>query len=116
MHDYSNIQQSHFSYLAHEMKIIGRIILKGPCRLSAVIEGEIQSLDKGLIVIEMKGRVTGNIRCADIEIYGTVEGDIHSSGKVILYSTAKLIGKIQAQSMVIHPGANVEMTGHTTEI
>lgn len=116
MHDYSNIQQSTFSYLAQEMKITGRVVMKGPCRISAMIDGEIQSLDKGLIVLEMKGKVSGNIRCADIEIYGSVEGDIHSTGKVILYSTAKLKGKIQAQSMVIHPGAYVEMTGHTQEI
>jgi cytoskeletal protein CcmA (bactofilin family) len=115
MHDYSNIQQSTFSYLAYEMTITGRVVVKGPCRISATIDGEIQSLDKGLIVLEMKGKIIGNIRCADIEIYGTVQGDIHSTGKVILYSTAKLHGKLQAQSIVIHPGAFIEMTGHTQE-
>lgn len=116
MIDYSSIQQTPFSFLSKGTAINGKISLDGPTRLSSHIDGEIHCKGQMQLVIEIEGRVKGTIQCHDLDVYGQVDGTIISNGKVTLYPTAKILGQIEARSLVIHPGASVEMTGHTKEL
>jgi cytoskeletal protein CcmA (bactofilin family) len=113
--DYSTVRQAPFSFLSKGSKIQGKIQIKGPCHLSSFIDGELISVDPVLTVIELEGKVKGQVHVHDLEVYGTIEGEIFAKGKVTLFPTAKVVGKIQANSLVVHAGALVEILGHTLE-
>lgn len=116
MIDYSTVKQSPFSFLSPGSKIIGKIQLKGPSRVNAFIEGELVGIDPVTLVLELEGKVKGKIVAHELEVYGTIEGEVHASGKVTLFPTARVQGKIEAGSLIIHAGAEVEILGHTQEL
>lgn len=115
MIDYSGIHHQDFSYLSKGSKISGKLVFSGLTRISSQVEGEIQTLDDASLIIELDGKIKGDITCQNLEVYGQVDGTILSSGKVILYPSAFVKGQITTQSLVIHPGAQVEIRGHTKE-
>lgn len=100
--------------------------------LTLVMKGEL-SLDEDLIIDgRFEGPVIDGARClsigtfakvkADIhgdsaEIAGTVDGDFHGSGTVVLRRTARLRGAISAGTLRVEDGTNLEnaiLTGRIT--
>lgn len=91
--------------------------------LTLVMKGEL-SLDEDLIIDgRFEGPVIEGARClsigtfanvkADIhgdsaEIAGTVDGDFHGSGTVVLRRTARLRGAISADTLRVEDGTNLE--------
>ena len=71
-------------------KINGDIVTKGPVRIaqSAIVDGDIQG--------------------GDIRVGGTVLGDIHSNGQVILGKQSTLKGDIVYRKLLIEDGAQFE--------
>ena len=65
------------------------------------------------LIIEKNGAVTGEVACNNIEIYGNFEGMIKASGKVTLYPSAKVKGRVEATELRIYPGAVLNIDGHT---
>lgn len=115
METYIDIPGQKFSLFGQGSRMSGTFKLLGHTRLWSHIEGEIQMQDDSDLCIESEGRVEGTIVCGNLEIYGEVKGEIRSSGKLVIYPTARVQGQIQAANMVIHPGALVNMDGHTLQ-
>ncbi len=113
MVDYLDIQSSDFNFLSPESSIKGDIFLSGKSKINCRIEGEIRVQDQSEIFIGPKGSVRGNIYCHDLKISGSFDGKVHATGKVIIFSQAKIRGEIISSNLVIHPGAFIEIKGHT---
>jgi cytoskeletal protein CcmA (bactofilin family) len=81
----------------------GKLYFEGVVRIDGFFSGEI--FTKGKLIVGEKGEVKGNIEVDEVDIAGIVEGNIVSSGKVCLRSTAKVIGDIQTKTLVVEEGA-----------
>lgn len=115
MSDYIQLRQQNFSFLGKDCKLVGRFEFFGVTRFASQLEGELQMSSHSTLTVEREGKFSGVIDCFDLEVFGSIEGEIRSKGTVIFYSSSKFIGKIMAQGLKIYPGAQVNMDGHTIE-
>lgn len=109
------IQNQEFTYIGKTTSISGTFNFSGPTHLQGHLHGDIVVLNSAKLVLEIGSHTEGNLECADLDIYGDFTGEIHSSGKVTVYPTAVVEGKIVSHSLEILPGAVINMSGHTEE-
>lgn len=87
---------------------------------SVVVKGEIHSREDLSIDGEMEGKleigqnrltigpnakVRASIRAREVEIYGTVQGNVEASDRIILRKNSRLTGDLKMASVVIEDGA-----------
>ncbi|EQC46087.1 polymer-forming cytoskeletal protein [Bacteriovorax sp. Seq25_V] len=108
-----NINEQTFCFLGKDSVIRGELILSGEVHLSSTVEGDLTLKTNHTLSIEPHGKVIGTVTGINIDIYGTVTGDINASGTLRIFPSAKVEGKISAKALIIRPGAVVNMTGHT---
>ena len=101
-----------FEVRTRSVSVIGpTLIFKGELSanedliIEGQIEGKIAHQDKNLTVGK-SGRVTANIHAKQIEILGTVDGDIRGDDIVKLAKTAVVNGNIQCGRIVMEDGAH----------
>jgi cytoskeletal protein CcmA (bactofilin family) len=82
----------------------GKLFFEGTVRIDGYFSGEI--FTKGKLIVGEKGEVKATIEADELEIAGIVEGNIISSGKVFLRSTARVLGDIQTRTLVVEEGAS----------
>lgn len=103
----------HYNILGANSRITGDLMLTGDAIVNSSIEGSIEVQGNGKLVLERGSFVKGKIKAIDLEIFGTVEGDIECSGLVAIRSSAEVTGNIKSGRLVIYPGAVVEMTANS---
>lgn len=104
-----DFKEFHYNVLGSKSRVKGDLHLSGDAIITSEIEGSIQVLDEGKLILERGSFVKGKIFAVDLEIFGTVEGDIVSTGLVSVRSSARIKGSLKAARLVIYPGAIVEM-------
>ena len=110
-----DFRQFHYNILGTHSRVKGELILSGDAIITSTIEGSIEVLDQGKLVLERGSFIKGKIKAIDLEIFGKVEGDIECSGLVSIRSSAEVIGSIKSSRLVIYPGAVVEMKASSQE-
>ena len=73
-----------------------------------IVWGQLQGkiiLDNNDLNIEQGARVSAEIRAKNIEIKGTVEGNIQAKGRVVIAPNGQVTGDISASRISIHEGA-----------
>jgi len=80
----------------------GNIESDGTIRVDGKVKGDIRV--SGDVFVGTNAVITGNIFANNINLSGTVEGNINSSGVLRILSTAKLYGDIQVHSFVADEG------------
>ncbi len=60
---------------------------------------------KGKVFVGQAGKVTGEIRCKNCEVEGTVDGKVVVEELLSLRSMSKLYGEIKTGKLAIEPGA-----------
>jgi cytoskeletal protein CcmA (bactofilin family) len=116
MPDFINLKNQVFSFLGKDSSIKGTFHLKGVTHIASQLEGELFMDNDSDLCIESSGSFEGSVECHNIEIYGSFTGELKASGKVTVYPPARLEGKINAGKLEIHPGATLNMSGHTDEL
>ena len=111
-HDF---KQFHYNVLGVKSQVIGNLALSGDAIITSYVEGSIEVIDSGKLVLERGSYVKGKIKAIDLEIFGQVEGEIECSGVVSIRSSAQVTGSIKSARLVIYPGAIVEMTANSQE-
>lgn len=111
MNSYIDLRDQDFSFLGKNSSFSGVFNLNGPTHLASQIEGEIYVKNNFELCIEQDGHIQGTIQCHDIDVYGSIEGTLESTGKVTIYPSAKVQGKIKAKDLIIYPGAVVNIDG-----
>lgn len=96
----------------------GIISCQSSIRFDGKHQGEINAENK--IVIGDKAIINGTLTADNIEIFGLVKGDSHAKCTVTLSSSAKYIGNIFTNQIIILEGAvfngNIEMPLKTKEV
>ncbi len=111
-HDF---KQFYYNILGVKSQVIGNLILSGDAIITSSVEGSVEMLDKGKLILERGSFIKGKIKAIDLEIFGRVEGEIECSGLVSIRSGAQVSGTIKSGRLVIYPGAIVEMTADSQE-
>jgi len=105
-----DFREFHYNVLGAKSKFIGDLTLFGDAIITSEIHGSIEIKEEGKLILERESFIRGKIRAIDLEIFGSVEGDIECSGLVSIRSSATVIGNIKSGKLVIYPGAVVETT------
>ena len=113
MADYINLQEQDFSFFGKGSRLKGSFNLSGSTHISSFIEGEIVMENEADLLIEKNGTIKGKVWFHNIEIYGAYEGVVKASGKVTLFPSAHVKGRIEAKELRIYPGAILNIDGHT---
>ncbi|MCP3672357.1 MAG: polymer-forming cytoskeletal protein [Gammaproteobacteria bacterium] len=113
MNQLIDIRDQDYCFVGEGSEIKGSIVLRGTTHLASNIEGEVKVDSDSLLIIEREGIIDGTISCYDLEIYGKVKGKVISSGKITIFPSAEVNAELFSQSLVIFPGATVNMTSQT---
>lgn len=97
-----------YNVLGSRSKVTGDVVLCGDAIITSEIHGSIEVLEQGKLVLERGSFVKGKIKAIDLEIFGTVEGDIECAGLVSVRSSARITGTLKSGRLVIYPGAIIE--------
>ena len=90
--------------IAQGTQLQGNMMTASDCRIDGALRGNIES--KAKIIVGRNGVIEGNIKCANIEIEGSVKAEsLVVTELVSLKSTANLIGNIETGKIAIEPGA-----------
>ncbi|MDP9039975.1 MAG: polymer-forming cytoskeletal protein [Acidobacteriota bacterium] len=93
--------------IGRSVTIIGRFSAQEDVSLDCVVEGSI-SLPQSRLTIGPNGRVKADIEAQDVVIYGSVEGNVHASGRIELREAAVLQGDIVASRLSIEENTTVK--------
>jgi cytoskeletal protein CcmA (bactofilin family) len=83
--------------------IKGNVYADGDFRIDGRIEGNIECASK--IVIGPTGEVAGTVACENLEIMGTVNGNIRIRDNVSLKRSSNYTGEMLTKTLDIEPGA-----------
>ena len=91
----------------------GKLTFEGTVQIDGEFFGDIDS--PGHLVISAGARIDGTVNVASADISGEVNGKLTTSGALELRQTAKVVGELSVQALVIERGAHfegqVQMTG-----
>lgn len=114
MIDDKDFKDFHYNVLGSNSMIVGDLTLSGDSIVNSHVHGSIEVKEHGKLILERGSFVKGKIKAIDLEIFGTVEGEIDCLGLVSIRSSAQVFGKIKSGRLVIYPGAMVEMQSRFT--
>jgi cytoskeletal protein CcmA (bactofilin family) len=100
----------------------GNIESQGTVKVDGKVKGDLKI--SGDLIIGINATIMGNIYANNVDIYGTVEGNTHSSGVLKILATARLYGDIEVHSFIADEGGvfqgkcsmlDVTQNGHLLE-
>lgn len=95
--------------IGQRMVIEGDLRFSGGLMVEGTVKGSIQadSDTDAVLVISPQGRIEGQLHAPQVELSGTIEGDIIASERLILGSSAKVHGNIYYKLLEMAAGAQV---------
>ncbi|MDR0420797.1 MAG: polymer-forming cytoskeletal protein [Prevotellaceae bacterium] len=94
---------SNINRICENTKITGIIETSGDIRIDGILEGSVTST--GRVVIGSKGKIKGDLHCAQIDVSGKIRGNIIATDVLMLKEKSVLIGEITVQKLIIESGA-----------
>jgi cytoskeletal protein CcmA (bactofilin family) len=110
-----SLDERDFVFIGKSSKFKGDLFISGPGHINGVLTGNIKVETENKLIVEPTGHIQGSIQGHDVDIYGRVDGDVITTGVLCIFPSAQITGKINARSMIIKPGAKINMIGHTFE-
>lgn len=100
---YGEASSSSINLINEGTSIKGDISANGDTRIDGELVGNIDS--KGRLVVGPQGKITGEIKCKNVEVSGFIKGKVAASELLTLKSSAKIEGDIIAAKLSVEPGA-----------
>ena len=94
------------SSIGEESFFEGKFAIRGSLRIDGIFEG--QSLLVDQLQIGPKGRVKTNIIATSVVVEGVIIGTIAASRRILLLSTARVLGDIKTPELIIQDGVILE--------
>lgn len=101
-------------FLAAGTSFEGDLHFSGTLHLNGNVRGSITTTD--VLIIGEHASVEADIKAGELQIYGTVIGDIDCSRRVEICETGRLQGAVRAPSLVIKEGGIFEGTSRTSSL
>ena len=100
-----DVRRRKTSVIGPTLKFKGELSANEDLIIEGEIEGTIAHEGKSLTVGK-EGRVKADIAAKTVEIYGTVEGNVHGEDVVKLAKSAEVIGNVTCARIVMEDGAH----------
>ncbi len=84
----------------------GRFAVRGSLRIDGCFEGRMLRVDQ--LQVGAKGRVKTDIEASSVVVEGVVIGSISASRRILLLSTARVLGDIKTPELIIQDGVILE--------
>ena len=84
----------------------GRFAVKGNLKIDGKFEGKVLQVDQ--LQIGPEGKVKSDITASSVVIEGIVIGNINASIRILLLSTARVLGNIKTPELIIQDGVVLE--------
>lgn len=94
-----------YSVVDDRLTIRGEIDTDGTVRVDGRVEGPMHRA--GTLIIGARGGVVGDVEAGDIIVAGTIQGNVHATGRIEIESGAVVHGEIRANAMLLREGAAV---------
>ena len=92
--------------LGSDTSISGRLSFTGPTRIDGRLRGEVRANE--LLVVGEDAVVEGVVRAAQLVVLGEVRGDVRGAERVEIAPGGRLMGTVEAQSLVVRPGGYLD--------
>jgi cytoskeletal protein CcmA (bactofilin family) len=76
--------------------------------VSGAVQGEVES--RGSVIVESDANVDAKITAQQLQIAGTVNGELSCTGRMEIQPSGRVTGEVSAGSLIMHEGAYFE--GH----
>ncbi len=94
------------STIGEESVFEGRFAIRGSMRIDGRFEGQALQVDQ--LQIGPKARVKTNIVATSVVVEGIVVGNISASRRILLLSTARVLGDVKTPELIIQDGVVLE--------
>ena len=84
----------------------GRFAVKGSLKVDGRFEGEVLLVDQ--LHIGPKAKVKTSINATSVVIEGIVIGDVSATRRILLLSTARVLGDVKTPELIIQDGVVLE--------
>ena len=115
MSEIINIQDQDYVFIGEQSVLEGDLSFYGPTKLAGKLKGNVHILDRSSLTVEPGGVIQGTLNCHNVDIFGQVNGDIISTGKITVHSFAKIKGTAKAKSFSFNANAQIDIDGHAEE-
>jgi len=92
--------------LAVGAEFTGLLALAGPARVEGLLRGEV--IGPGPLWIGPRANVEARIETDELNVSGTLKGEIRASRRVVLGATARVRGELYTPSLALTEGAVLE--------
>ncbi len=95
-----------------DIEIVGDVSFSGELYLQGRVNGNIVAPGESMasLYLQQRSEVIGEIRSPNLVVSGKVSGDIFSTRRLTLKSTAEVVGNIHYSEMLVEEGATVNGT------
>jgi len=97
-----------YSVIDEQLVIRGEITTEGTIRVDGRLEGRLHRADT--LIVGANGVVTGDIEAREVNVAGTIEGNIVADARVEIQSSASVRGDIRSATLLLHEGST--LNGH----
>jgi cytoskeletal protein CcmA (bactofilin family) len=84
----------------------GRFAIRGSLRVDGTFEGQALVVDQ--LAIGPKGRVRAAITATSVVVEGVIIGNINASRRILLLTTARVLGDLKTPELIIQDGVVLE--------
>jgi cytoskeletal protein CcmA (bactofilin family) len=92
--------------LAKHVKVTGEIHSSEPLTIEGEVEGTIDVTGQ-LLTIAPNGNVRACVKAREIDVLGSLQGNVESADRVYIRNGARFVGHINSRGIVIEDGAFV---------
>ncbi len=92
--------------LAKDITVLGEIHSSEPLTIEGEVEGSIDVTGQ-LLTIAPNGNVLASVKAREIDVIGSLQGNVESADKIYIRNGAQCVGDIHALGIVIEDGGFV---------
>jgi cytoskeletal protein CcmA (bactofilin family) len=92
--------------LAKSVRVTGEIYCNEPLTIEGEVNGRID-VTGHLLTIAARGDVRASVRATEIDVLGSLQGNVEGAEKIYVRNGARFIGDIHARAIVIEDGGFV---------
>ena len=95
--------------VGNNSQFTGNITFTGTLKVSGTVKGNIETTEdsEAQFILDQNGLVEGDITAPNVRLHGEVNGNVHSTNRVAIESTALVTGNVYYDVLEMHGGATV---------
>jgi cytoskeletal protein CcmA (bactofilin family) len=101
------VQPSSQAVLGKDVTVTGEIRSHEPLTIEGEVEGTIDVAGH-LLTIAVNGNVRASVKAKEIDVLGSLQGNVEGAEKIYIRRGAKFVGDIRAHGIVIEDGGFVK--------